>query len=147
MPQINKEVIISVKGTQNNGKGEPTLLELVTEGKYYKNDHEFEVTYNETEITGMVGTITTISISPQKVILTRMGAINSQLVFEQGHKHVSYYETVHGAFTVGVSTSSMEVKVDEHGGEIMVEYLLEIDNAITGDNDFFMSIREVGENE
>lgn len=147
MLQRDKEVIISVKGTQNNGKGEPSLLELVTEGKYNKNDHEYQVTYNETEITGMQGTTTTISISPKKVVLTRIGAINSQLVFEQGHKHVSYYETVHGAFTVGVSTSLMNVKVDEHGGEIMVEYLLEIDNALSGENDFCMSIREVGENE
>lgn len=143
----DRNVIILVKGTQNNSSGEPNLLELVTEGKYYKKGDSFYVVYKETEITGMSGTTTTVSISPSKVTLTRSGSVNSQLIFEQGHKHVSYYDTVHGAFTVGVMTNFMDIKVDEHGGELMVDYSLEIDSSRTGDNDFYMSIREVKENE
>ncbi len=147
MSNENRNVIILVKGTQNNGSGEPNLLELVTEGKYYKKEDSFYVVYKETEITGMSGTTTTVSISPRKVTLTRSGSVNSQLIFEQGHKHVSYYDTVSGAFTIGVLTNFMDIKVDEHGGELMVDYSLEIDSSRTGDNDFYMSIREVKENE
>ena len=137
-----KDVIIKVKGTQNGLSGDPVLLELMTEGKYYEKDGEFVVVYKETEITGMSGTTTTVSVAPNRVILTRTGSVNSQLVFEQGQKHVSYYDTAHGSFTIGVLTSFMDISVNEHGGELVVDYNLEIDNENTGENDFYMNIRE-----
>lgn len=143
----DKDVIISVKGTQNNSQGDPNLLELVTEGKYYKDGRDFYLVYKETEITGMSGTTTTVKISPGTVVLSRMGTVNSQLIFEQGQKHVSYYDTVNGAFTIGVFTNLMNINVNEHGGELMVDYSLEVDSMKSGENDFHIIIREVGANE
>ncbi|HHY23913.1 MAG TPA: DUF1934 domain-containing protein, partial [Clostridiaceae bacterium] len=35
---MNKNVIISVKGKQVSGDEEPNILELITEGKYYKDE-------------------------------------------------------------------------------------------------------------
>lgn len=143
----DKDVIISVKGTHFVENGDPNHLELVTEGKYYREDDDFCVVYKETEITGMSGTTTTLRISPKTVTLSRTGAVNSQLIFEKGQKHVSYYDTVNGAFTIGVFTNLMNVKVDEHGGELMVDYSLEVDSARNGENDFHIIIREVGTND
>jgi uncharacterized beta-barrel protein YwiB (DUF1934 family) len=139
---FEKDVIISVKGTQGTKSGDPILLELVTEGKYYQEKDEFVVVYEETEITGMSGTTTSVSISPGKVILTRTGSVNSQLIFEEGQRHVSYYDTAHGAFTIGVLTNFMDVSINDFGGELMVDYQLEVDNESTGVNDFYMKIRE-----
>ena len=139
---FEKDVIISVKGTQGTKSGEPVLLELVTEGKYYQEEGEFVVVYEETEITGMSGTTTTVSISPSRVILTRTGSVNSQLIFEEGQRHVSYYDTAQGAFTIGVLTNFIDVSVNDFGGELMVDYQLEVDNENTGANDFYMKIRE-----
>jgi len=138
-----KEVIISVVGNQNS-TGEGTPLELVTEGTFYKEENSFMATYKETKITGMEGTTTTVTISPERVILTRAGSVNSQMIFEKGQKHVSYYDTVHGAFTIGVFTNAIKVNMNEHGGELKIDYHLEIDNADAGTNDFNMIIREVG---
>lgn len=143
MAQQGQNVIISVTGTQSGGNGEPTVLELVTEGKYYKRADAFYVVYKETEITGMSGTTTTITISTDKITLTRAGVVNSQLIFEQSQKHVSYYDTVNGAFTVGVFTNYLDVNIDDHGGEIMVNYMLEVDNSQAAENDLHMIIREV----
>lgn len=142
MAKEGKDVIISVKGTQSNGSGDTNKLELMTEGKYYKKGKEFIVVYKETEITGMDGTTTTVSILPEKVTLTRAGAVNSQLIFEMGHKHVSYYDTVSGAFTIGVQTNFMDINVGDHGGELAVDYSIEIDSAKSGENDFYIKIRE-----
>ncbi len=142
MAPKNKDVIIMVKGTQDNGKGDSNLIELVTEGKFFKKGKQFVIVYSETQITGMDGTTTTVSIEKDKVTLTREGSVNSQLVFEQGQKHVSYYDTVNGAFTIGVFTNAMNVDVNEHGGELMVDYLLQIDDASSGENNFYIKIRE-----
>jgi uncharacterized beta-barrel protein YwiB (DUF1934 family) len=142
---MNKNVIISVKGTQMVRDEDVNELELVTEGKYYKKGNAYYITYKESEVTGMDGTTTTLKVSDGVVTLMRFGSVNTQFIFEQGQKHVSYYDTTYGAFTVGVFANEVNIDVDDEGGEIMVDYRLEIDNNKSGDNDFHMLIREAGQ--
>lgn len=142
---MNKNVIISVKGTQAYENQEVNELELVTEGKYYKKGDTYYVTYKESEVTGMVGTTTTLKVSDDGIVtLLRFGQVNTQFVFEKGQKHMCYYDTSNGAFTIGIFTNSVHVDVDDSGGEIMVDYEIEIDNNKSGENDFHMFIREAG---
>ncbi len=141
---MKKYVIISVKGTQTSANQDPNILELVTEGKYYKKGNAYFITYKESEVTGMEGTTTTLKISDGVVTLMRFGSVNSQFIFEQGQKHLSYYDTSFGNFTVGVYANEVDVRVDDEGGEIKVDYRMEIDNNKAGENDFHMFIREVG---
>jgi len=141
---VDKNVIISVKGKQSANNQETNILELVTEGRYYKQDNAYYVTYNESEVTGMNGTITTLKVADGIVTLMRSGSVNSQFVFQQGQRHISYYDTEYGAFTISVFANEVDIKVNDSGGEIRVGYRLEIDNNKTGENDFLMSIREVG---
>lgn len=141
---MDKNVIISVKGTQSHEDQDMNTMELVTEGKYSREDNTYYVTYNESEVTGMKGTTTTLKVMDGVVTLIRVGSVNSHFVFQQGQKHVSYYDTEHGAFTIGVLANAVDVRMDDNGGEIRVGYQIEIDNNNTGENDFFMSIREAG---
>ncbi|MGE4283935.1 MAG: DUF1934 domain-containing protein [Clostridia bacterium] len=138
---MNKNVIISVKGNQRIDEDNDSI-ELVTEGKYYKKGSNYFVSYRETEITGMEGTTTTLKIGDGKVTLMRFGQNNSQLIFEKGQKHVTYYETSHGTFTVGVFSHNVNININDNGGEIAVDYLLQIDNMQAGENDFYLQIRE-----
>lgn len=142
---MDKNVIISVKGTQSTNNQANIIMELVTEGKYYKKDEAYFITYDESEVTGMNGTTTTLMVTDDVVTLVRAGSVNSQFVFQQGQKHISYYDTEYGAFTVGVTANEVDVRIDDNGGEIRIDYQLEIDNNETGENDFWMSIREVGQ--
>jgi uncharacterized beta-barrel protein YwiB (DUF1934 family) len=142
---MNKNVIISVKGIQTSVNKDTNTLELVTEGRYYKKGNTYYVTYKESEVTGMEGTTTTLKISNGIVTLMRFGAVNAQFIFEEGQKHISYYDTQYGTFTVGVTTRAVKVDVDDEGGEIRVDYQLEIDNNKQGGNDFHMFIREAGQ--
>lgn len=142
---MDKNVIISVKGIQTAEDSDQNVMELVTEGRYYKKDDAYYVTYKESEVTGMEGTTTTLRVSDGVVTLMRMGSVNSHFVFQQGQKHVSYYDTEHGAFTIGVLANEVDIRMDDDGGEIRVGYQLEVDNNKSGENDFFMSIREAGQ--
>lgn len=141
---MDKNVIISVKGTQSQENQDLHMMELVTEGKYSRKDNAYYVTYNESEVTGMKGTTTTLKVMDGVVTLIRAGSVNSHFIFQQGQKHVSYYDTEYGAFTIGVLANAVDVRMDDSGGEIRVGYQIEIDNNNTGENDFFMSIREAG---
>ncbi len=141
---MNKNVIISVKGTQYNEDQDANAIELVTEGKYYKDGNTYYITYDESEVTGMSGTTTTLKVADGTILLSREGSVNSQFVFQQGQKHVSYYDTEYGAFTISVLANEVDININDHGGEIRVWYQMEIDNNQAGDNDFLMSIREAG---
>ncbi len=141
---MDKKVIITVKGKQNKGYEDNNVLEFITEGNYYKEGNSYIVTYKESEMTGMDGTTTVFKLDDNIVTLTRYGSFNSQFVFEKGQKHLSHYDTVFGAFTVGVYAREVNVNVDENGGEIKVGYQLDIDNNNSGLNDLQMNIRELG---
>lgn len=142
---MNKNVIISVKGIQTSDKKDKNILELVTEGKYYKKGNAYYVTYKESEVTGMEGTTTTLKISNGIVTLMRFGSVNTQFIFEQGQKHESYYDTQYGTFTMRVTARLVTINVDDKGGEVKVDYKLEIDDNKSGENDFHMFIREAGQ--
>ncbi|NMB34405.1 MAG: DUF1934 domain-containing protein [Clostridium sp.] len=142
---MNKNVIISVRGIQTSANKDKNKLELVTEGKYYKKGNAYYVTYKESEVTGMEGTTTTLKISDGVVTLMRFGSVNTQFIFEQGQNHLSYYDTRHGTFTMKITTRLVSIDVDDGGGEIKVDYKLEIDDNKSGENDFHMFIREAGQ--
>ena len=137
-----KAVIVSFIGTQDDGH-ENDKIELVTEGAYYKKGESYYITYDESSLTGMDGTTTTVKVEDNKrITLMRYGKNNTQLVFEKGQNHVCAYETEHGSFFVGVRSRNVLVNLDDFGGEISAKYQLEINNGVVGQNDFYMNIKE-----
>jgi uncharacterized beta-barrel protein YwiB (DUF1934 family) len=141
---MSQNVIINVKGIQTDIDNDSNTLELITEGKYYQKGNNYYITYKESEVTGMVGTTTTLKVGDGIVSLMRFGKVNSQFVFQKGQKHISSYETEFGNFTIGVFANNVDININDAGGEIRVGYQIEIDNLSTGRNDFYMLIREAG---
>lgn len=141
---MNKNVIINVKGTQTDISNDTNTVELITEGKYYQKGSNYYVTYKESEVTGMLGTTTTLKVGNGVVTLMRFGKVNNQFVFQKGQKHISSYETEYGVFTIGVYAENVNIDINDTGGEICVGYQIEIDNQSAGKNNFYMQIREAG---
>lgn len=138
---MDYNVLVSVKGNQHYGE-DKEILELITEGKYYKKNDSFYVTYEESELTGMEGTTTTIKLEDGKVILQRSGENNSQLIFEEGQKHHGFYETMQGLCTVGVFSNNVDINLNEEGGNVSVKYHLDIQNNKIIKNNFHVKIRQ-----
>ncbi len=140
---MKKNVIISLSGSGGSFSKQPDNLELITEGEYGKNGKAYFVKYNESAVTGMEGTTTTLHVDNNKVILTRCGTVNSQFVFEKGQNHYSYYDIPEGAFTIGVFTEYMKVDINDDGGSIKVGYHIRVDGNNYVENDFNLSVRKV----
>ena len=70
---MSKDVIINVKGTQIDTSSDTNTLELITEGKYYQKGNNYYITYKESEVTGMLGTTTTLKVGDGVVTLMRFG--------------------------------------------------------------------------
>jgi uncharacterized beta-barrel protein YwiB (DUF1934 family) len=136
-----KDVIISIIGTQSMEEG-PESIELVTDGQYSFNNEKSVLTYMESELTGMDGTKTTFEVGKDLITMIREGTVNSQMIFEKGKKHVFLYETPFGAATLGVDTHRIKSGFGEHGGDMELEYAVDVDNMRLGTNAFKIHVKE-----
>ena len=124
---------------------EDDTIELVTEGCLEPDgDEGYTLTYQESQLTGLEGTLTTFQIEPDRVTLLRVGEVNSQMVFEEGRRHLSMYDTPYGALSIGVNTRRMRSDLSASGGSIEIDYAIEIDHALAGQNLFRIQVREKG---
>ena len=113
---MTDNVIISIKGKQLYAESGADEIELVTAGTLKQDGRGgFTVSYQESELTGLEGTTTKVHIGGGRVTLLREGSINSQMVFEEGMRHLSMYETPYGELSVGVNTRRMRSTVGEAG--------------------------------
>lgn len=142
---MENNVIISIKGIQSLANLEGESVELVTEGRLDSDgDSGYTLSYQESELTGLDGTLTTIQVEKRRVTLMRMGEYNSQMVFEEGRRHLSMYNTPYGALSIGIDTKKMNSALNAAGGRIEICYAIEIDHAVAGENMFRIDVREKG---
>ena len=139
---MEKDVVISIKGMQRYENGESDSIELVTEGRLAREGNSYTLSYQESELTGLEGTLTTIQVEGEQVTMLRMGEFNTQMVFQGGRRHLSVYNTPYGAMEIGVNTRHLLAELDETGGVIEVDYDIEVDHAVAGRNVFQINVRE-----
>ena len=139
---MEENVIICIGGSQRYEGQAPDVTELVTGGTLRREKEGYTIAYQETELTGLEGTTTKLRIEGPKVTLLRQGSVNSRTVFEVGRKHLSMYETPYGALAVGIETRRMKNTVDEAGGELEIDYAIEIDNLLAGKSQFQLNVKK-----
>ena len=140
---MEQQIILSVRGQQiYDNQQQPEVTELVTEGTWEQTgDGQITLRYEETELTGLEGTSTTFHIVPGCVTLIRQGQLNSEMVFEEGRRHLSMYATPYGTIAIGVNTHKMTLDLTDGLGEVEIHYSLEVDHAVMSENLFQISVR------
>ena len=139
---MEKDVVISIKGMQQYVDSDPDTIELVTAGRLHREGESYTLSYQESELTGLDGTLTTIQVEGEQVTLMRVGEFNSQMVFQEGRRHLSMYNTPYGAMAIGVNTRHLLADLNDQGGDIEIDYAIEIDHAIAGRNVFQIKVKE-----
>lgn len=138
----SKDVMISILGLQEYEDINPDSIELTTNGKLNVTPYGYHLSYEESELTGMEGTLTSFEVRPGRIVLTRTGTTTSEMVFEQGIRHLSLYDTPYGQLEIGVFSRVVESSLNEHGGEIRVRYAIDIDHQLAGENNIHLKVRE-----
>ena len=114
---MEKPVLITIVGTQRFAGDEPDTIELVTHGTYRYEPGCITLSYVETEMTGLEGTVTTFTIEDGvKATLRRTGKIDSTMVFVLGRRDDSLYDTGFGTLMISVCAKQMTVLLNERGG-------------------------------
>ena len=138
---MKQTVVLSIRGRQQYPEQEPEVIELVTEGTMAFRDGGWDITYEESELTGLAGVTTTFRVEPGKVILTRTGALNSQMIFQEGVAHDSLYQMAFGALMLTVKATFVYFDIVPDGGVIDLSYNIDIENTEAGVIDYHLDIR------
>ncbi len=125
---MKKNAIISVVSKQADNEDDGEAIEVVTPGKFYKEDDCYYAVYEETEISGMKGTTTTLKIDEEKFTLIRIGTTNTEMKFKKYVRDLTLYNTPHGALDLTVDTKELKMNVDHNGGDVFINYDMIIGN-------------------
>ena len=121
---MGKKAIISV--ISNANIEEDDMIEVVSPGSFEKIEDGFKATYEETEISGMEGTTTILTIKENQVILEREGTTSTKMIFKEDEDSIVLYNTPYGMLEIAISTNNLDVKIDEDGGKLDIEYEMSV---------------------
>ena len=140
---MKQKVVLKIRGSQTYEDQEPDVIELTTEGTMEFRDGGWDISYEETELTGMAGVTTVFRVEPDKVILTRTGKLQSQMVFQKEIPHQSLYQMDFGALLITVCARYMFFDIVSDGGTIDLTYSIDIENTAMGMVDYHLDIRAI----
>lgn len=143
---MKKDIFLSISSTQHFEGSEEEHIDLMTEAQLYERGGKYYICYDETALTGLDGTRTTVKMDGSTVSMIRTGAYPSELLFAKDQRHVGLYETDYGALTISTHTDRLENTIGENGGELSIEYTIEVDNSLVGRHSFRMTASPVQEN-
>ena len=129
---MTKDVFLTITSAHSHPDSETDHIDLMTHGTLTDLDGALEVSYQETELTDMEGTTTSIIVQGSQVTLMRNGPVCSQMVFERGRRHLSVYSTPYGNLEIAVFTRRLENRLTPQGGTLEIDYALEADHALVG---------------
>lgn len=136
-----RKVMLSVRGKQSYPGQDPEIIELVTEGTMTDIPGGWDISYEESDLTGLAGTTTTFRVEPECVTLTRKGPLSSQMVFRRGVPHESLYQMPFGAMLITVCAHKLYFDLNEQGGTIDLVYAIEIENSAAGTIEYHLDIK------
>ena len=138
---MNIPVILEIQGRQSYEDQEPEIIELTTEGTMTLRDGGWDISYQESDLTGLSGVTTTFRVTPEQVILTRTGGLHSQMIFQLGVPHDSLYQMPFGALMLTTCATSVFYDITPEGGVIQLSYTIDIEQSAAGVIDYRLNIR------
>ena len=131
---MNKDVLIHVRGLQmmeTDDAQEP--IEIVVPGQYYFRNGSHYLRYEEMLDDTAETTVNYIKMSPNGVEVHKQGQVNVHMVFEEGKKNKTFYNTPYGTLQMGISATGLELKESEDGIQMKVDYALDMNEEHVAD--------------
>lgn len=140
-----KDVTLKIIGGHFNAEDGDESIEMITEGKLYRIDDAIYLEYDESEISGMAGSSTTLVLEDGKVSMTRKGMASNveEIIFEKGQRYFSKYNTPYGIFDMEVLTNNISQDIDVDGyGVVDIDYHISLDGLIDGRNKLRIEVEQ-----
>ena len=139
-----KDVIISINSLFSFEEGEEQQMEFTTDGYYFYEDQVGCLSYEESEVTGLEGTRTSLFVMPDQVVVDREGTVTSRMVFKEGLKSAFQYATPFGSANMGINTRRIAQNMGESGGSVEIDYVVDMEHVVASRNKFQITVTEIG---
>ena len=126
-----KDVWISINSIHSYDREDGDSLEFSTDGHYYFDGENGCFTYMETDVTGLEGTRTSVLVMPDQVVVDR-----------EGLRDAFQFSTPYGAATMGIDTRRIRHHMDEAGGKVEIDYVVDMEHAVATRNRFQITVTE-----
>lgn len=135
-----KDVIINMKNIHGVDESEDTL-DFLTDGYYSHEDGISCISYEESDVTGLAGTRTSVIIMPDRIVVDRDGRITSRMEFREGEKSEFLYSTPYGKATMGLRTRKIDKKFGESGGHATIDYDIDVEHTVFAKNKLILDVK------
>ena len=140
---MTKDVMVYIAGTQfNDLNPQDEAIELVTRGTYYKKNNKHYVIYDEL-IEGINGvTKNTIKFDEDMFLLSRSGAINTSMLFEENKRNTTNYKTPFGNIVIGLDASNIDIHEEDDEIKVNVDYSIDANYEFLADCKIALKIQQ-----
>ena len=138
MKPVKIRIISSVK--DENGRQQPS--ELICFGRMAEKNGTNYVFYEESEVTGLEGTKTTIKWNDERIIILRSGTLDHRQEFCQGLVDKSLYQTPYLKIPLETATKYLYTGFRKGVWNLEIEYSLSHSGQPYGDMKILIEIEE-----
>ena len=130
---MKQEVLVRIRSEQMYEGEAPDISEFMSVGTMEQTETGFVISYEESELTGLLGTTTIFSLEKDRIVLRREGKLRSEMIFAIDQEHRSLYDMERiGALLITVRTIALVQVMEDSGGFVDVVYDVIIEDAIMG---------------
>lgn len=126
-----KDITLKIIGKQLYGdigsqESQEQQVEFITEGKLYARGDTLVLSYEESELSGMPGCTTQMSVTGDVVRMTRKGeglSEGTEILFEKGKRYSGSFDTPYGPIKMEVLTTQVENNLNkDKKGHLAIDY-------------------------
>ncbi len=136
MRRGEQDVLISIRGTQQDDEGQDQTMELTTAGTLWRDGDTVCLSYVETEMTGMDGVKTTFRIEGDQIVMVREGELQSTMTFVEGDRSESLYDLGFAAFLLRVSSKRVRARIGDGEGRLELRYSVEMEGRLVANHNY-----------
>lgn len=131
-----QEVILKIQTKQIRGKDDEDVYEFVTDAQLAQKKESIYIMYDESELSGMKGTNTTIKVEKNQMSISRKGSNISKMIFKKNQHHRGLYQSQEGSLPMEILTNFIEIPAHERifENQIVIDYDINLAGMFTGKN-------------
>ena len=137
-----KKAMINIKSSQEID-GQTDTMEFMCTGIFSVSDKSTVLQYDESVSLGIDGVKTTLKLDDNGIVtLERSCGKYGNLIVEEGKRHLCQYATEFGDIMIGIYGESVKNNISQNGGNLSLQYSIDINSGLLSRNRVEISIRE-----
>ena len=137
---MTEEVLIGIKGLHAVKDSPEDDIEVVFPGSCRKLGDTWYLRYTE-QVEGFDGEIRSlIKLRSHYMEVSKRGITSTNMVFEEGKKNVTWYETPLGSVMLGIAATSVQVSLQKDLIEAQADYALDVNDQHQADCHISISV-------